>query len=417
MKNQVIISNLRKKITAELITVSCTVLSDLDCPSELWFEVEKDNPSSSDVTPYLNWAVVALLFPSMLKERDIHIEGTVSKKLIYNLNKVIQPYLHAFDSNLKVVNITASNLTTEVLESEATKIGTGFSAGIDSFATLLENSGKTNSPYNITHLCIFNVGAFANRTRPGVDEFFSYSSNRAKKFANTNGYKFLSVNSNIDYFFPTQSPFASSHTLRNVSASMVFEGFFNSYLYSSGYAPSISLDIRPTHDIAFMDPILVPLLGTENIQIVSSCAGMSRFEKTTLVGRSQLANKDLDCCASSIEKRIERKFRNCCMCKKCGRTMTVLDALGVLADFREVFDIQYFKMNRKKIHADIYARALAGNERDREIIKETKNIGYRLSGRKLKNISYFFDKIFFRPPKEYTLKIIKKYIRRKPNVF
>lgn len=410
----------QKYIETEIgVKISCDVVSDLKIPSTLWFDISAPGLLIKDLNQNLNWALVALLVPAMTNGVDISIDGKISKQLLFNINNSLQSFLNAFEPALNIVGVNSSEQTNLEFDRQKDFTGTGMSAGVDSFATIIENYQNPDSPYNVTHTCIFNVGAFAKLSKPGVRDFFLMSSERSKVFSEKNGLVPIAIDSNIDDFY--DGSFALSHTLRNISAAMLFDGYFKRYLYSSGYSSKIILKTEPSHDVAFLDPVILPLLALENMQFISAVSYLSRYEKIALVSKSNSARTILDCCAAPLSKRLELGFVNCNKCKKCQRSIIAFDTMGKLDLFSKVFDLDFYAKNKRKFHGELFARSYAGNQRDTEIIEEGRKKSYVFTPSYSSLLKYYFHGIlienlkrkFFRNAS--SLKI--KFRSRKKNVY
>ena len=79
---------------------------------------------------------------------------------------------------------------------------------------------------------------------------------------------------------------------------------------------------------------------TDSEHLNSEGAAKTRFEKTRDVANYPPARKYLHVCTHDDGP--------CCnTCEKCCRTIMTLDALGRLDDFRDIFDVDYYRRNRK----------------------------------------------------------------------
>lgn len=99
-----------------------------------------------------NCFLVGFLYPAMRTGEDIHVEGTVSARLLYNLNEYLIPFMAMCDSRLKAVKVTADATDDEGCRA-ARAVGTGFSGGIDSFTTIYEHFERpAPAGFKLTHL-------------------------------------------------------------------------------------------------------------------------------------------------------------------------------------------------------------------------------------------------------------------------
>ena len=56
-----------------------------------------------------NCFLVGMLYPAMRYGEDIHVDGTVSARLLYNLNEYLVPLMSICDSRLKRIRVTAES--------------------------------------------------------------------------------------------------------------------------------------------------------------------------------------------------------------------------------------------------------------------------------------------------------------------
>ncbi len=342
---------------------------------QLWFKVTGEgdlDPGAAVASP----VAVGLLFPAMLLGADLEIDGTVSPRLLFNLNNDVQGFLRIHDPRLRRIKIDARP-DADPRTTAKGRAGTGFSAGVDSFATLAQyGHAGVAAGLRVTDLCIFDVGALGRSGRPEVEALFQRAALRSRTFAAARGSGSFTVASNLDAFYAALGlSFLQTHTLRNVAAALTLEGVFDTYLYSSGFGPG---DIRVSQDdgMAAMDPILLPLLATERMTFLSAGAGFTRFEKTEIISASEDAQRLLDVCVTPAAQRQRFDKLNCSRCWKCARTMVSLDLMGKLDAFGGVFDVPHYRSNRRSLLDDLAIRALSGSRIDQEVVQLAKDAGW-----------------------------------------
>lgn len=357
------------------IRLRCSVSSH-GLPDELWFLVKGLEISDFVLSSY-NWAVIAMLLPAMCRGDDLVIQGRLSARLFTNVNNDLQAVLRISDPRLNQIRLKTEELNNDC-RARTNRVGTGFSAGVDSFATLLLFAGSNpTTGIAVTDLCTFNVGAMGAYNKPGVAELFKYYCDRTKRYARTRELKDISVDSNISDFY-TGLGFQKTHTFRNIAAALALEGVLDYYLYSSA-VDFRDIRIAEGADSAYMDPILLPLLSTENLTFISAGAGLSRYKKTALIAGQPDAQSMLDVCVEPAAKRLSFVRPNCSRCWKCSRVLISLESLGLLENFEQVFDLEYYQQNKKKLYAALLVNALGGNQIDREVVLEAKAAGLRIN--------------------------------------
>ncbi len=343
--------------------VSCAVTGGR-FPDRLFYETSSANVDRL-TADRANWAATSLLYPAMLLGQDIHIRHPVSPLLLHNLNNDIQAFLKIYDPRLKNIEITAPEA--DALDGARAGLNaTGFSAGVDSFSTLKKFFyDPIAAPLKISALSLFDVGAFRSRRRQVL---YAKALRRCVEFAGKHRLVVLDLQSNIgDFYKHPQLPktsFEKTNTFRNLSAALVFEKSLSNYLISSSFSPG-QIAAKASYNIAYLDPIILPLFCTEGLRFTSSCAGLSRMEKTALIADVEDARELLDVCVS--DEGLESRYLNCSRCLKCVRTMITLDHLGQLDAFDRVFDVQEFRRNKEAHVLEIMDSAAKGNTLDAEV--------------------------------------------------
>ena len=178
----------------------------------------------------------------------------------------------------------------------------------------------------------------ATKTPEKARQLFQQRYEQIKGFAKDTGIDIIRIDSNLNEFIKLN--FKLTHICRNISAVLQLQKLFGKYIYASTYHYQNSF-IGKMSDIAFADPATIHLLSTEQLQCISSGCQYQRAEKTLKVAELDLARKYLNVCVNS-----DGQGQNCSMCKKCLRTMLVLDVAGKLERFSEVFDLRRYKMMR-----------------------------------------------------------------------
>ena len=153
-----------------------------------------------------NCFMVGLLYPALRYGEDIHVEGKVSARLLYNLNHYLIPMMAMCDSRIHRIKVTASETDSKGCP-EAEAVGTGFSGGIDSFTTIYEHFAQpTPVGFRLTHLFFFNVGAHGIPKNEGdlkvIERQFHARYKKLKPFTEEVGLDFITVNSDVHKFHP-----------------------------------------------------------------------------------------------------------------------------------------------------------------------------------------------------------------------
>ena len=306
-----------------------------------------------------NCFLVGMLYPAMRYGEDIHVEGIVSAKLLYNLNEYCIPLLASCDSRLKRIKITATETDAD-FHTQTSAVGTGFSGGIDSFSTIHEHYERpTPEGFKLTHLFFFNVGAHGIPKTKGdlatIERQFHARYEKLSPFPKEVGMPFVKVNSNVHLFHPWGH--LEVATFATVSAVLFLQkGIRRYYLASSGHTYQqlwhfLGEGGRPDA-IERLNMMLLPWLSTESLDLIDDGNLYDRSQKTAIIADYPPAAKYLNVCYGH-----DTLDTNCSICGKCSRTLLTLEILGKLDTFRNVFDIEKYRREvRRRLIAETIVR-------------------------------------------------------------
>ena len=310
-----------------------------------------------------NCFLVGLLYPAMRAGEDIHVEGTVSARLLFNINEFLVPFMSMCDSRLKRIKATA-DATDDEGRRAARAVGTGFSGGIDSFTTIREHFERpTPEGFRLTHLFFFNVGAHGipvdESDRMAIERKFHARYEKLKDFPAEVGLPFVPVNSNIHQFHPWGH--LEVATLATASAALFLQGGIRRYYLASAGHPYFHLwhylgMRRRPDDIAYLNPYLLPWLSTESLDFVDDGTFLDRSQKTALIADYEPATRYLNVCGNH-----DTLDTNCSICPKCCRTLLTLELLGKVDAFRSVFDVDKYRREARRL---FIAETLANVDRE-----------------------------------------------------
>ena len=338
------------------------VISSCAGEDDCFYSVPREYADFADTTSS-NCFLVGMLYPAMRNGEDIHVEGTVSAKLLYNLNEYLVPLMAICDERLKRIRITADATDSEGC-GEAHAVGTGFSGGIDSFSTICQHFVRKGEPdgFRLTHLFFFNVGAHGIPKKPGdlesIERQFNARYEKFKAFPAEVGLPFVRVNSDIHKFHPWGH--LEVATFATVSAIMFLaRGIRRYYLASSGHTyrqlwKFLGDGGRPDA-IERMNMMLLPWLSTERLDIIDDGNLFDRSQKTVMVADYPPAARYLNVCYGH-----DTLDTNCSVCNKCARTLLTLDILGKLDEFSGIFDIPRY---RREVRRRLIAETIVGERK------------------------------------------------------
>lgn len=336
--------------------------NDLTGGEWLWYETDVANGEyfTQEVTDAF---VLPMLLPAVKSHQNIIVESSMSEKLFYNLNdSVLYAVSKAYEKKTgkhvdKPIKIECNNLVST--DFKPTAVGTGCSLGVDSFTVLKHHFFSDDCPqsYKITHLTLFNAGAFGSVDVEGARRSFKREVEKTKGFANSINLPFIWVDSNVRSLSKEPS-FNVCHTFLNMGIVLSMQKLWKKYLYASGYSVDFfSFDIDYS---ARYEPFLLPHLSTESTELVSASMNMKRSEKVNYISSDPIVQEKLYVCLKEQElnnpykkQKYHGQYLNCGQCMKCLRTMLQLDILGVLNNFKDIFDFGEWEMRKGDYIAEV----------------------------------------------------------------
>ncbi len=304
---------------------------------DLYFKVNneyKDYLSDDTANAFL----IALI-PYIIKHNyNVIIKAKISKKIYYQLSTYLLPMLcEAF--NKKPVSIKCE-LTDEHFNSKG--VGASISCGVDSFYTLFKHQKLLDNQRNITHLCFFNAGSNGEYGGEAARELYNERVANIKEFCKKYNYPLVLVDTNMNELIMMNHE--KRHTFTTLSCVYALEKLFNTYYFASG------LRFDGSHideaDTAFYDILNMQCLSNENITFYCSGIEVSRLEKIKYISQFKETYDWLNVCVGD-------KWQNDGKCSKCIRTITALESINKLREYKNVFDLDNYYKNRIKILSNI----------------------------------------------------------------
>ena len=280
--------------------------------------------------------LLAVLPIAMRRGMDVECEAPVGEELLYQLREYLLPALEKGDRRIHAVQIRAA---VDKMRYHGMAVGTGISCGIDSLYSICHAMNSEYPNLKLTHLAVFNVGAFFKKDGGQ----FAFQCNLARNFACEHGLKLVVANSNFTlYDFPGKLEHRLTHVYNNAFAVFALQKLWKVYYYSSGFDYSQfstkgNFDSPPSrYDLLFWN-----VVSTSQLRFYNSGGAVTRYQKTVDLVDYEPAFRYLNVC-------IKEDGQNCGECFKCKRTLVTLDALGALDKFDGVFDIMRYKAHRHK---------------------------------------------------------------------
>lgn len=208
----------------------------------LWYEVDKKWKKFVCDDRIDAVVVSLLLFAIRGKYAAIKSILPISEKLKYQLEYHLIPQIVDFEGERNAIAVKIDAPTTNrIYEKTSIANGTGFSRGVDSFATLYEYGKNSIAPedYKVNFLNVYNVGAFhgmddGKRSYSLSRDLYREQTESTVKFAEEYGYNALVVDSNLALFIQEhfRNPrygdlrkFQNTATERNIGTTRVCEIF------------------------------------------------------------------------------------------------------------------------------------------------------------------------------------------------
>lgn len=348
------ISNIRKEQHDEWIRLVVDIdFGDIETPfleKTIYFAVKNENADMLTDETYDAFVLIPL-YLAMYFQTDLHICGKISKQLYQNIKWYIQQILCDFSDELTKVNLIVDGFTS--IKERGTLIGAGISCGVDSLSTIYDHFINEKDPeYRINSLFIFNCGTHGDYENPASHQLFEKRYELNKKAADELKLPVFQVSSNVHAFThkigeQKMGYFAICSCIFSLQKKIVkyYISSGDSYQESKAFAQN-------EHDFdlfGFAESYLVPLLQTEHMQLIIDGCQYQRSQKTENIADWEIAQMHLNVCVNTTDGT------NCCICSKCMRTLVVLDVMGKLEKFGNVFDIAKYRKHAFRAKCDMVA--------------------------------------------------------------
>ena len=291
--------------------------------------------------------VLTFLEIAMEHACDLVFETPISEDLKYQLERYLIPvYVQHFDMlhEIKLVG----PFTAETLPSEGVT-GTGFSAGVDSFYSVLSHLHTGMPGKDVTHLVLAVNGAASTGMTEEMDEdWYQEEVGRFKPLAEEMGLELIGIRSNITLLSNDRAFYLGGDAIVTLAFIHALSKLFGTYYWASAYRADI---LRfDTHDGGYMEPFVLPILGVRSgVHFYHSGSETNRVGKVRFIADDPVAQKGLTVCGQDIDRS---KRINCGRCVKCLRTMAELTAVGKLDKFDKVFPVADYKAHFSSRLAD-----------------------------------------------------------------
>ena len=313
----------------------------------LWFAVENKNANMLTDDVYDAFAPF-VLYLGMIYHQDVRIEGKVSPLLYHNLTHYVMTIFDNFSKSTKRVNLSVEGFK-EAKKSKVQLIGTGFSCGVDSLNTIYSNYiNAEDERFKIDSLFYFNCGQNGEYGKKKTKELWRKRIELHRKGQEELGLPAYYIDSNLHSFYVYTSKLPFGHAIylgvccSVLSVQKCVKRYYIANNLSYDEILEYGLSYRDDDLFEYSESYLAHLLSTECLSLVIDGCEFTRAEKIERIVDWDIAQKYLDVCMALPEDG-----RNCSKCTKCMRTLLVIDAMGKIDNFRDVFDLDvYHKMRQ-----------------------------------------------------------------------
>ncbi len=300
-------------------------------PQTLYFEV--DNCWAKYLVSELSDPfVLGVIERAMKNSWDISFATPMSENLYYSLTTYLVPVYARYFDIFHEIDLSG-NTTNDIPESEK-RAGTGFSAGVDSFYSVLKHMGDEKCPdHNVTHLLLALNGAASTGVSEEIDAMWLKNSReKFQPYADELGLELVCMGGNIDLFYVGDRCLNGDLV---VTAAFVYamQKLFGIYYWASAYQAEI---FQMGASAARSDDANVGYLSTDAIWFYHSGCETNRIGKEKFIADYPIVQKGLTVCG-------EINTKNCGRCEKCLRTMAELNSIGRLDDFSQIFPVESYR--------------------------------------------------------------------------
>lgn len=334
-------------------------LLEIDGKKDTIYAEVSENVSAYLTTDRCDAFVVGLMYLAMNRGYDIETSIPITEDLYYNLeNHFIDALAHE-GSGLHRTKLSMP--TIPAVENTGDIVATGVSCGVDCLHTLAVHDNTNLPSYRITHLAFYNVGSHQTGRGKEYDQYlYEGRFNLCKSFAEEYGYTFYTISSNIHEFFERHGGYShvNNHGYMASFCILLLQKGIKRYYYSAGY-PYTDFRVYKSHkneelDSAMYDLLTFYTISIGNLKVYSAGGNIKRIDKTRVLCSYPPAHKYLNVCVA--------RPKNDGICFKCVRTQLSIDAVGNIDDFKDVFDVESYKRNRKQYIRQMWYSATFGHD-------------------------------------------------------
>lgn len=292
------------------------------------------------VTDRADAFVVGILLYAMGNGHDIKCNIPISSELKFMLENHLIFTLKKYDDNYYQTKIIA-DVTDEPIPNQGA-VGTGISLGLDSFCTIAEYYNPNSKDLRLTHLVTLNNGTLGGYYQNNNWDYCSKKLyERISNVSKELNLPLISMNTNLPKIVCLRADYYAEYMISMCVISL--KKLFKTYHVSSAGEGYVIFDCSNKFNkcCAEYDLLLFTALSEKNgIRFILGGGQYDRIDKMRVISKFPIAKKNLQSCLT--------EHFNCMHCLKCKRNLVAIDALGLLKEFSEVYDIDYYKKHRNE---------------------------------------------------------------------
>ena len=276
--------------------------------------------------------VLAVIKKAMKHSWDISYETPMSEDLYYQLTTYLIP---VYARNLQIFHeIKLLGSTTDTVVDTLGVAGTGFSAGVDSFYSVLKHRSVDGAPnHNVSHLVLAVNGAANTGYSENLDEkWLSEELELFQPLADEMGLELIGIRSNVDSMY-FGDPALNGEVIITSSFVHSLRKLFGIYYWASAFQAEI-LDPPEAADGPGSGSLPTTYVSVKGLRFYASGSETDRIGKVKFIADEPVVQKGLTVCGH---------VKSCNRCDKCLRTMSELYAIKKLDLYSNIFDIADFK--------------------------------------------------------------------------
>lgn len=307
-----------------------------------WFSVPREY--GEYLTDDRGDAFVAGIFTTAMRNgADIISEAPVTRRVLYQLNHYLIPMMSSnMGDTFHAMKVRAE--ATDVRLSCAGAVATGWTGGVDCLFTLMKHIDSEEPSRRLTHLVITSDGCLEDKDNSALLKKLVEKAEAG--IAKDTGLKILGIDTNLQDI--QTEHFLSVSSFRHSAVALAMQKLFGVFLWSSGYEFA-RFAFSPVN-CQYYELVIFSSFETDSTVLYSAGGAYSRTQKLQALSEYPLAHKYLHPCIDPLPAD------NCGKCGKCVRTIGILNGLGILDKFSEVFDIDDIRS-----HEDWYMAQLLAN--------------------------------------------------------